>query len=136
VTETFKSILLIDDDIVDVMAMQRLFQQFSMAGQYHLYVAQDGREALAMLRGDGQSPITPRPRVIFLDLNMPHMDGFAFLHELQADEQLWQTRVIVLTTSSQMEDQLSAYRTNVAGYLIKPITLPQFVKALTTLNRF
>ncbi|HEY0134312.1 MAG TPA: response regulator, partial [Nannocystis sp.] len=66
-------ILLVDDDEVDVMNVQRAFQRNRMTNPMH--VASNGLEALEKLR-DGSIP--PR-RLILLDLNMPRMNGIEFL---------------------------------------------------------
>lgn len=130
------TVLLVEDDAVDIMNVQRLFRQFGMGDKYKLHIAEDGQEALDMLRGVGRPSITPRPRVILLDLNMPRMDGFQFLQELRANPDTKSLRVIVLSTSMAPTDQLKTLEGNIAGYIIKPITLPQFVQAITTLNTY
>ena len=125
------NLLLVDDDDVDVMTVQRAVAK---AGLSHtLYVASDGVEALAMLRG-GSVPASRR--LVLLDINMPRMNGFEFLRELRADEALRHTPVVVLTTSSADEDKLNAYEFNVAGYLIKPVTFSTFVEVMATLDRY
>jgi CheY-like chemotaxis protein len=131
-----KNILLVEDDAVDVMAMERLLRRFAMSDDYRLHTAENGVEALALLRGDGKPRLEPKPRVIFLDLNMPRMNGFEFLETLRADPELQTTKVIILTTSDAPEDRVQAHAANVAGYITKPITLNQFVEAITTLNRY
>lgn len=135
-SQNVKNILVVDDDIVDVMAVQRLFRRFNMGGSYVLHTAENGLDALAKLRGTGDDPITPLPRVILLDLNMPKMNGFEFLDAIQNDPALKHLKVIVLTTSNAQEDRTRAYEANVAGYIVKPIDLPQFVAAITTFNRY
>ena len=75
-------------------------------------------------------------RLILLDLNMPKMNGIEFLTELRADPQLKQTPVVVLTTSSEDRDRVSAYDLNVAGYLLKPITFSTFVETMVALNQY
>jgi CheY-like chemotaxis protein len=135
-SKTPKNILLIEDDIVDVMAMERLLRRFAMADDYRLHTAANGVEALALLRGEGPDRLEPTPGVIFLDLNMPKMNGFEFLETLRDDPVLWATKVIILTTSDAPEDRAQADNANVAGFITKPITLNQFVEAITTLNRY
>ena len=131
-----KNILLVEDDAVDVMAMQRLFRRFAMADDYQLHTAGNGEEALAILRGTDRPLLDPPPRVIFLDLNMPKMNGFEFLEKLQADPALQTIKVVILTTSTAVEDRLKAGAASVAGYIVKPIDMSQFVEAITILNRY
>ena len=134
--QNIKNVLVVDDEMVDIMAVQRLFKRFNMQQDYVLHTAENGLDALAKLRGEGDISITPLPRVILLDLNMPKMNGFEFLRALRADPDLKKIKVIILTTSNADDDRIKAYQSNVAGYIIKPITLNQFVEAIATFNQY
>ncbi len=129
------SFLLIDDDEVDVMTVKRAFKKNNITSP--LYVATNGVEALAMLRGHEMPQLLPgQRRLILLDLNMPKMGGIEFLRELRADPNLRPLPVIVLTTSNEDKDKVEAYNLNVAGYIIKPVTFSKFVEAMGTLNKY
>ena len=125
------NILLVEDDELDVMNVQRAFKKNNVLNP--LYVAGNGVEALAMLRG-GSMP--KDRRLILLDLNMPKMGGIEFLKELRADPELKATTVVVLTTSDEDRDKVKAYDLNVAGYVLKPVTLVAFVEIMATLNKY
>lgn len=128
-------ILLVEDDEVDVMNVRRAFKKNHITNP--LYIATNGLEALAMLRGNGEAPeVPPSRRLILLDLNMPRMNGIEFLRELRADPELKQIPAIVLTTSNEERDKVEAYNLNVAGYILKPVTFSSFVEAIGTLNRY
>jgi CheY-like chemotaxis protein len=130
------NILLVEDDEVDVMNVKRAFKKNKIANP--LYIASNGLEALAMLRGkDGQDAVIPKSRrLILLDLNMPKMNGLEFLHELRADPELQVIPVIVLTTSDEDRDRIEAYHLNVAGYILKPVTFSKFADVMVTLNKY
>ncbi len=128
------TILLVEDDEVDVMSVQRAFKKNQITNP--LYVAGNGLEALAMLRGDGVPKLDPVPKIILLDLNMPKMNGIEFLKELRADEVLKPISVFVLTTSNQDSDRVNAYDLNVAGYILKPVELDKFIEAVNTLGLY
>ena len=129
------NILLVEDDDVDVMNVQRAFKKNNIANPLH--VAGNGLEALAMLRGDGKlAPLPKDRRLILLDLNMPKMGGIEFLRELRADPELRATPVVVLTTSNDDKDRVEAYNLNVAGYILKPVTLTSFIETMATLNKY
>ena len=129
------SLLLIDDDEVDVMTVKRAFKKNDITSP--LYVATNGVEALAMLRGSEMPKLLlGQRRLILLDLNMPRMGGIEFLRELRADPELRALPVIVLTTSNEDKDKVEAYDLNVAGYIIKPVTFTKFVEAIGTLNKY
>lgn len=128
------NILLVEDDEVDVMNVQRAFKKNRINNTLH--VAGNGVEALAMLRGDGTQVIIPRPKIILLDINMPRMNGIEFLTELRADSQFKCISVFVLTTSNDDNDRIAAYDLNVAGYILKPVELDSFIEAVATLNLY
>lgn len=129
------SILLIDDDDVDVMTVKRAFKKNNITNP--LYVVSNGVEALALLRSQELSERLPGSRrLLLLDLNMPKMGGIEFLRKLRADPELRVLPVIVLTTSNEDKDKVEAYNLNVAGYIIKPVTFAKFVEAIATLNKY
>ena len=132
--EKMINILLVEDDEVDVMNVKRAFQKNNLTNP--LYHAGNGIEALSMLRGeDGQAAI-PIPRIIFLDLNMPRMGGIEFLYELRKDEHLKNISVFVMTTSNEDKDKVDAYKLNVAGYILKPLSMENFVSAVSILKNY
>ena len=127
-------ILLVDDDAIDVMNVQRAFKRNNILNP--LYVANDGLEALALLRGTGGIAIPGERRLILLDLNMPRMNGLEFLRELREDPDVRHLTVVVLTTSDDERDKIEAYNLNVAGYILKPVTFGAFVEAMSALNKY
>ncbi|MEL6322491.1 MAG: response regulator [Cyanobacteria bacterium J06626_14] len=127
------NILLVEDDEVDVMTVQRAFKKSKISNP--LDVAKDGLEALEMLRSSQGSTSVHR-RLILLDLNMPKMNGIEFLKELRQDASLRHTPVIVLTTSDQERDRVEAYNLHVAGYILKPVTFAKFVEVVEVLNQY
>ncbi len=126
------SILLVEDDDVDAMNVKRAFKKVNINNPLH--VAGNGIEALRMLRGEGVEPITPTPKIILLDINMPRMNGIEFLKELRADPELKAASVVVLTTSNEERDKVAAYDFNVAGYILKPVDPQKFIEAVTALE--
>jgi CheY-like chemotaxis protein len=130
------NILLVEDDEVDVMTVQRAFKKGNITNP--LYIAGNGIEALSLLRGNpGQPSLIPSERrLILLDLNMPKMNGLEFLQELRADPTIRYIPVVVLTTSNEERDRVHAYDLNVAGYILKPVTFSIFVELMITLNKY
>lgn len=128
---TLLNILLVEDDAVDVMNVQRAFLK---NGIHHpVFLAGNGVEALEMLRN---GPYPPHRRLVLLDLNMPRMNGLEFLREVRADPALAATAVVVLTTSHAEQDVAEAYRLNVAGYFLKPVELAEFVRVIARLDDY
>jgi len=131
VTDRMTTILLVEDDQVDVMSVKRAFERNHILNPLH--VAADGIEGLAALRG----PLRSVERLIVLvDINMPRMNGIEMLRELRADPELRATPVVVLTTSNDDRDRVEAYNLNVAGYLLKPVTFSNFVELTAALNKY
>lgn len=130
------NILLVEDDEVDIMNVQRAFKKGNILNP--LFIAKNGLEALNMLRDtkDNSAAIPHERRLILLDLNMPKMGGIEFLQNLRSDKNLRSIPVVVLTTSNQDRDLVEAYNLNVAGYLIKPVQFAHFVDLMTTLNKY
>lgn len=124
------NILLVEDDEVDVMNVKRAFRKNNISNP--LMVAHNGLEALKILNDDSK----PTPRIILLDLNMPRMGGIEFLKELRADEHLRKISVFVMTTSNEDSDKIEAYKLNVAGYILKPLSMDRFINAVSTLNSY
>lgn len=125
------NILLVEDDTVDVMNVQRAFEKANITNP--IFVAGNGVEALEKLR-NGDIPL--QRLLILLDLNMPRMNGIEFLRELRGDDELAHLPVVVLTTSNDERDRIEAYNLNVAGYIVKPVTFLNFLEAMTTLNKY
>jgi CheY-like chemotaxis protein len=129
------NILLVEDDEVDVMNVQRALKKNNITSP--LYRAANGIEALTMLRSNQVLTTDPLRRLlILLDLNMPKMGGLEFLKELRADPTLRHLPVVILSTSKQDDDLATAYEYNVAGYILKPVTFSNFVETINVLNRY
>lgn len=134
-TEKMTNILLVEDDEVDIMNVKRAFKKNNILNP--LFIARNGLEAIEVLRDKHDSIRMPSTRrLVLLDLNMPKMGGIEFLRELRSDPELKLTPVVVLTTSNDDRDRVEAYNLNVAGYILKPMTLANFIETMATLNRY
>jgi CheY-like chemotaxis protein len=111
------SILLVEDDELDVISFQRSFKH--LGSQYKLHTAFNGKEALDMLRQTEPAII---PDVILLDLNMPKMNGIEFLKVLRKDEKLCSIKVFIITTSTETTDRAITDELGISGYIIKPLS--------------
>lgn len=125
------TILLVDDDDVDVMGIKRALSKLRVINP--LVRARDGIEGLELLRKSGQ---VPKPYLILLDINMPRMNGIKMLTELRNDPTLSDSVVFILTTSQADEDKISAYNLNVAGYILKKQVGDGFMKVVEMLDRY
>lgn len=109
-------ILHVEDDAIDVEILQRVFRANGIRNP--VVVAGNGEEALDWLENDPSAGETSL--IVVVDINMPRMSGLEFLERVRATPHLRHLMVYVLTSSDQDEDIESAYRYNVAGYILKP----------------
>lgn len=127
-------ILLVDDDDICAMGLKRAMRRLDLPNAF--YIANDGIEALELMRGnDNAAPVDP-PYVVLLDLDMPRMSGLELLQVIRADHRLHSAIVFVITTSAAESDKLSAYDANVAGYIVKTDAEQTFVKVLSMLKKY
>jgi len=128
------NILLVEDDEVDIMNVQRAFKKNNINNPLH--IARNGVEALEALLGKNPSLTIPSPKVILLDINMPRMGGIEFLTEIRKHPELRSITVFVMTTSNEESDKVAAYDLNVAGYILKPLSFERFTSAVAILNHY
>ncbi len=128
--KTKEPILLVEDDIVDQMTIQRALKDIQVTNP--LFIVNNGEDALAFLKSNRSSPIW----IILLDLNMPKMNGIEFLRIIKKDKLYKKTPVIVLTTSKEESDIIESYNLGVAGYMIKPVDYPKYVEVVKTINSY
>jgi CheY-like chemotaxis protein len=125
-----KPILLVEDDEVDRITVQRALREIRVTNQ--LQIAGNGEEALEILKDANRE----RPGIILLDLNMPRMNGVEFLRVIKSDDELKRIPVIVLTSSREEQDRVESFNLSVAGYMIKPVDYRQFVEVVRAIDLY
>src|SRR5436190_21913139 len=98
--------VLIDDSDIDLFIQRRFLEVYEFSAQLFLY--KSATEALNWLKKlNGEAP----PDIIFLDLNMPEVDGFAFLRSFNELPEKIRTksRIVVLTSSNSLQDRKLAF---------------------------
>jgi CheY-like chemotaxis protein len=117
-----KCILLVDDNPDDNFFHTRVIKKSDAA---EIIVAkQNGQDALNYLKSKKDNE-APHPDLIFLDINMPGMNGWEFLEEYRMLDEKFKSRaiVIMLTTSDNPDDKIKAKAMNVASdFKTKPLT--------------
>lgn len=112
-------ILLVDDDPDDNFYHQLIINEMDIV--HSIEIAKNGIEALAYLKKEDQKP----PDIIFLDLNMPKMNGWEFLEQYKDLDKSQKPKVliIILTTSANPEHMEKAKEIqDVTGFETKPLT--------------
>jgi CheY-like chemotaxis protein len=122
------TILLVEDDEVDVKALRWAFNKLKIANP--LMVAGDGVEAWEML------PDLPRPYLIITDINMPRMNGIELLRKIRQSEEYRDSIVCALTPSNDEQDKIAAYELNVAGYMLKTDMGTSFQRASALIENY
>ena len=128
-------VLFIDDDEPTNFLNQMVIENAECAE--HIQIATSGEQALRYLNKNTESADKntryPQPDLIFLDVNMPAMNGWEFLNEYNdlEDEQKGNIVIIMLTTSLNPDDKSKAEETpHIAGFENKPLTKEKLAKLL------
>jgi len=121
---TVLQILLVEDNPGDVRLSSEAFKESNLP--HCLHVVKDGIEALGFVRHATDYSQVPRPDIIILDLNLPGKNGLEVLDEIRSDQELKDIPIVILTTSSNDLDVLTAYRKQANAYLVKPSDLSQY----------
>jgi len=127
-------ILLVEDNPGDVRLTREVLKEGRISNT--LNVVEDGVEALAFLRHEGEYADAEQQDLVLLDLNLPKKDGREVLAEMKADPALRRIPVIILTTSSAERDILGAYDLHANCYITKPVDLDQFVTVVRSIEDF
>jgi CheY-like chemotaxis protein len=122
-------ILLVEDNPNDAELTQRALRKTNLG--VHVIVARDGAEALDYLIGD-----RPKPKVIFLDLKLPKIDGIEVLRRVREDDRLRSIPIVVLTSSQEEKDVTRCYKLGVNSYVVKPVEFDKFYKAVGDLATY
>ncbi len=117
-----KCILLVDDDVPTNFYNRKVIEQ--VGGAEKVEVCTSGKAALEFLKARISSDPNSFPELIFLDLNMPGMNGLEFLDEYHrmVAELSRSIVVVMLTTSLNPDDETKALSKGVQGFARKPLT--------------
>lgn len=131
-----KRILLVEDNENDAALTLAALEETNLAED--VVVVRDGQEALDFLwrRGRYVTRSGGQPAVVLLDLKMPKVDGLQVLEELKRDAALRVIPVVMLTSSGEHTDLMRSYNLGVNAYVVKPVSFPDYVNALTKIGLF
>ena len=111
-----RTILIVEDNQADRNRLEKLL---SGAG-YLVSTAEDGNQAIAAAKSS-------KPDAIFMDVNMPGLDGFAAARALRDDDKTKGIPVILVTAKDQKADQAWGQMLGAKGYITKPYTDEQIL---------
>jgi two-component system response regulator len=130
-------ILLVEDNPADVELTLRALKKHNLANQ--VKVVNDGAQALDYLFGSGDyegKNFQPQPKVVFLDLKLPKVDGREVLRRMKSDPKTRIIPVVVLTSSQEERDIAESYKLGVNSYVVKPLDFDKFVEAVSELGLY
>jgi CheY-like chemotaxis protein len=118
-------ILLVEDNEGDVMLTSEAFESVKL--QCDLSVVRDGESAMNFLLSRHQYLGVKVPDLILLDLNLPRKNGYEVLQFLKTNTNLKHIPVIVLSTSSSMDEVNKCYENHANCYITKPMNMRAFL---------
>jgi two-component system chemotaxis response regulator CheY len=122
-----EKILIVDNSMVIRKVISKLLQNTNLKGA-EVFQAENGEQALELVEEHGFE-------LIFLDLNMPLMNGFEFLENFSSHERYDQTKVVVVTTEGSDERKKELEDLGVEDRILKPIKPEQFEKTIEALGK-
>jgi CheY-like chemotaxis protein len=131
------TILLVEDNHQDELLTIRALKKHNIHNE--IVVARDGEEALDYLFGRGKfagRDTTRQLHMVLLDLKLPKVDGLQVLKEIRSNEKTRFLPVVVLTTSKEDSDVVTAYKLGTNAYVRKPVDFNEFSEAVRTLGLF
>jgi two-component system response regulator len=134
---TKAELIFAEDDSTDADFIIRSIQKSNpYSGFIHF---QDGAEILEYVFAEGRysdRDINETPRIIFLDIKMPKVNGLEVLERIKKDKRTMTIPVVMLTSSQHQTDISASYRLGANSYVVKPIELNSFLNAISELTNY
>ena len=127
-------LLLVEDNEGDVLLTQVALSDCKIVNRLH--IANDGEQALKMLRKEPPYGDQVTPDLILLDLNLPRKDGREVLSEIKSTPDLAKIPVVILTGSRAEMDVIKSYELNANCYVVKPLDFQQLKEVVGSINEF
>jgi CheY-like chemotaxis protein len=130
-------ILFVEDNDEDFQAFSRIIKELGI--NENIVRTCDGDEALDYLytRGKYENLTTvTRPAIIFLDLNLPGTNGLEVIKEIKQDDRLKNIPIIVLTTSSRLQDIETCYTYGANSYVTKPMGIKELRETIANCYQY
>jgi CheY-like chemotaxis protein len=127
-------ILLVDDDEDCRLIIREHIEDSSAASK--IYEVASGEEALAFARQEPPYQNVPRPGLIYLDLDMPTLDGMDVLKALKNDEKTRDIPVVILTGINDEREMIRASGCGANSYCIKASNPDRFAETVARATRY
>lgn len=130
-------VLLADDDEDYGLILKNALNHLGMA--YELKCVEDGEALMDYLmhrKKYEDLASSPRPGLIFLDINMPKKTGFEALQEIKADSEMCSIPIIMFTASNDTKDVAMSYRLGANSFVTKPTDFQKLRNSLKVLMQY
>jgi chemotaxis family two-component system response regulator Rcp1 len=127
-------ILLVEDNEGDIVLTLEALREAKINNR--IDVARDGEEALNFLNKKGKFNNALTPDIIFLDINLPRINGMEILAAIKNDDALKIIPVIMLTTSDADNDITKSYFNHANCYITKPVDIEKFMEVIQSIKSF
>jgi len=122
------SILLVDDDADCRLLIRDAISDCKVCNK--VYEASDGAEALDYLYQRGRFKGVARPGLIYLDIEMPGLNGQETLRQIRANPQFLEIPIVMMTGVSDEQQMKMAAENGANSYTIKPANAEQFLRTV------
>ena len=129
-------ILLVEDNPTDAELVLRVLRKSNLAN--NVVWVKDGEVALDFLfrRGNYAARSSSMPRVVFLDLRLPKVDGLNVLQQMRDNDHTRTIPVVVLTSSKEESDIAASYQLGANSFVPKPVGFHEFNNAVAELGGY
>jgi two-component system, response regulator len=130
-------ILIVEDNPGDAELTIRTLKKQKLAN--NLIHLSDGAQALEFIFATGEYSgrnINQMPKVIFLDLKLPKVNGLEVLEKIKSDPRTKMIPVVILTSSAEDPDIKRSYELGVNSYIVKPVDFDSFSRTINELGMY
>ena len=121
-------ILLVDDDEDCRLMIREAMKEGNIENE--VYEVRTGEEALDFLYHRGKYAESPRPGLIYLDIDMPGISGLDVLKELRSNEQFRTIPIVMMTNLDDDREKIQAARLGANSYTLKPTSPVRFIQTV------
>lgn len=127
-------VLIAEDQETDAFFVEQAFGQSNVENQ--VFWVKDGQEVMDFLNKAGEFVSSPRPDLIFLDINMPRKDGHETLHDIKTNESFKAIPVIMMSGSQAMDDVVKSYENHANAYVSKSNGFDDMLQFVESIEKF
>ena len=133
-TKEIYNIMVIEDDLSEQKIISMLIRNAGFTAA--IKFLNNGEDAIRYINEFGDDPMFSRIHLIFLDLNLPKINGIEVLKTIKKNDLLCLVPLIVLTTSNSKSDVINAYSAGASGYVRKPSVIDDYEKVINHILKY